>query len=317
MDPAADDRCHGGRESGEHGDEAQEFLRLRSLEQVADHRTADNHADTGADSLQAPKYEQGGKVGGEGAADRGQSVNGESCQDHRAAAHGIRQWALHQGHDGQRQHVDRQRLLDGPLAQRKVRCNGVERRKKSIDRERTHHGQRGQQCRELPISAAAFAGHPFSLGLPWVWWDPRRAPSHSVGLSPRSRTSTNAEPTTTPSTWPRRRSTCSRLRIPNPAQTGTLANARTRSRYPMTSAGTATFLPVVPVIVTAYTKPWLLSQSCFIRSGLVTGVTIWTIAIPCASSALRRSLLSSNGKSGTMNPVTCARTAASARLSSP
>ena len=55
----------------------------------------------------------------------------------------------------------------------------------------------------------------------------------------------------TPSTWPRSRATCSRLRMPKPAHTGTGACARTRSRYSTTLSGTATFLPVVPVIVTA------------------------------------------------------------------
>ena len=50
------------------------------------------------------------------------------------------------------------------------------------------------------------------------------------GDPPRSSTSTSAEPTMTPSTWPRSASTCSRVRMPKPAHTGTVAAARTRSR---------------------------------------------------------------------------------------
>src|SRR5256886_13396856 len=58
----------------------------------------------------------------------------------------------------------------------------------------------------------------------------RSLPSHAVGSSPRSNTSTSAEPTTTPSTCPRSRLTCSRLRMPKPAHTGIGELARTRSR---------------------------------------------------------------------------------------
>ena len=63
----------------------------------------------------------------------------------------------------------------------------------------------------------------------------------------------------------------------------TPAAARPRARGPgsaRTSSGTATFLPVVPVMVTAYTKPWLPAHSCCRRSGSVTGVTICTSASP-------------------------------------
>jgi len=59
----------------------------------------------------------------------------------------------------------------------------------------------------------------------------------------------------------------------NPAQTGTLAKARTRSRYPMTSAARL-LLARSARHRDAYTEPWLLSQSCFILSGFGDGVTI-------------------------------------------
>ena len=52
--------------------------------------------------------------------------------------------------------------------------------------------------------------------------------SHADTSAPRSSCSTSAEPTTTPSTWPRSRATCSRLRMPKPAHTGSGEAARTR-----------------------------------------------------------------------------------------
>ena len=52
---------------------------------------------------------------------------------------------------------------------------------------------------------------------------------NAAGSSRRSSTSTSAEPTTTPSTCPFMRATCSWLRMPKPAQTGTGDTARTRS----------------------------------------------------------------------------------------
>src|ERR1700722_3372771 len=96
--------------------------------------------------------------------------------------------------------------------------------------------------------------------------------------SPRSRTSTKAEPTTTPSTWPAKLATCCRERMPNPAHTGTLEQRLTRSMYSSTSAGTSALgaldAPVVPVMVTAYTKPCAPRHNIANRSGGVTGVTI-------------------------------------------
>ncbi len=87
--------------------------------------------------------------------------------------------------------------------------------------------------------------------------------------------------------------------------------------YSSTSSGTATLLPVVPVMVTAYTNPWLASHSIRIRAGGVTGVTICTSATPTRSKAARISALSSYGRSGMMNPATPASTAASGSLSRP
>src|SRR5690606_6546968 len=65
------------------------------------------------------------------------------------------------------------------------------------------------------------------------------APSHAearndrknaAGSSPRSRTSTSAEPTMTPSTWRPISSTCARSRTPKPAQTGLSEAAFTAPR---------------------------------------------------------------------------------------
>ena len=100
--------------------------------------------------------------------------------------------------------------------------------------------------------------------------------------------------------------------MPKPAHTGSLAAARTPSRYRATSPGTDAVLPVVPVMVTAYTNPWLAAQSLAMRAGCVTGVTIWMSARPCGASAARKSSPSSNGRSGTMNPQTPALAASAA-----
>ncbi len=56
--------------------------------------------------------------------------------------------------------------------------------------------------------------------------------------------------------------------------------ARTASRYRVTSPGTEAVRPVVPVIVTAYTNPGVAAHSFAMRSGCVTGVTIWISAMP-------------------------------------
>ena len=80
--------------------------------------------------------------------------------------------------------------------------------------------------RQHAVSRAATATPGIRIPHP----DARSPSSHFVGSSPRSSTSTSAEPTMTPSTWPARSDTCSRLLIPKPAHTGTVAAARTRSR---------------------------------------------------------------------------------------
>jgi hypothetical protein len=61
----------------------------------------------------------------------------------------------------------------------------------------------------------------------------------------------------------------------------------------VTPPGTAAVRPVVPVIVTAYTKPCDAAHSFARRAGVVTGVTIWISAMPCGSSAARKSSPSS------------------------
>src|SRR5258706_10410626 len=149
----------------------------------------------------------------------------------------------------------------------------------------------------------------------------RKDLKNALTSSPRSKTSTKAEPTTTPSTWPAKLATCCRERMPNPAHTGTLEQRLTRSMYSSTSAGTpavgALGAPVVPVMVTAYTKPCAPRHNIANRSGGVTGVTICTNARPSRSRARLRSSLSSKGRSGTMNPATPAAAAARGSASSP
>ena len=70
----------------------------------------------------------------------------------------------------------------------------------------------------------------------------RRLRRNAAGSPPRSRISTSADATTTPSTCGASRSTCSRLRMPKPAHTGSGETRFTRAKYSSTSAGNATFL---------------------------------------------------------------------------
>src|SRR3954453_19124303 len=54
VDPTADDRRYGRSKRKQHSHETQQLLSLRALEEVADDGTANDHSDTGADSLQGP-----------------------------------------------------------------------------------------------------------------------------------------------------------------------------------------------------------------------------------------------------------------------
>jgi len=96
VDPTTDDRRHCRGEGKQHGHEAQELLSLRTFKEIADDGAPDNHADTGADSLQRTEYQQRGEVRCERAADGSQRVDTQSRENHRPASHGIGHGPLYQ-----------------------------------------------------------------------------------------------------------------------------------------------------------------------------------------------------------------------------
>ena len=146
--------------------------------------------------------EQHGEARREHARDRRERVDEQPDEHHRPAPERIRQRALHERHQRERHHVDRDGLLDLPVDERELLRDGRERRIERVDGERAHHRERREQCCDSPVRSMVWLSLTSSSGTTFTARSVATRRDQRRGSSLRSSTSTSAEPTMTPSTWP-------------------------------------------------------------------------------------------------------------------
>ncbi|MNS88535.1 hypothetical protein D3C72_1225140 [compost metagenome] len=163
QDPAADDRRDGRGDTEQHRHLAHQPLRVVAVVQIADHRAADDHADTGRQALQCAERQQRGQVGGQRAAYRGTDEDHQAAEDHPLAPPGIGQRAVGQAHQAVEQQVDADGLLHRHLVHRQALGQLRKRRKDGVDRERTEHGQASEQQGHAAGGRSNSGGHRASV----------------------------------------------------------------------------------------------------------------------------------------------------------
>ncbi|KAG1455838.1 hypothetical protein G6F57_015223 [Rhizopus arrhizus] len=159
QDPAADDRRDRRGDAEQHRHLAHQPLRVMAVVKVADHRAADDHADTRRQALQRAERQQRGQVGGQRAADRGADKHHQAAEDHPLAAPGIGQRAVRQAHQAVEQQVHADGLLHRHLVHRQALGQLREGREDGVDRERTEHGQAGEQQGHAAGGRSNSGGH--------------------------------------------------------------------------------------------------------------------------------------------------------------
>lgn len=136
LQPAADDRGDGRGNGEHHGDLRHQALSRRAVEEVADDGAADHDAGAGSDALHGAPEPELLDAGGKGTARRGEPEQGEGDEDDAAPAKAVGNGAVPQGHHGEGEQVDRERLLDFKLAGAELGRDIREGRQVGVDRER-------------------------------------------------------------------------------------------------------------------------------------------------------------------------------------
>ena len=159
QDPAADDRGDRRGDAEQHRHLAHQPLRVVAVVQVTDHRTTDDHADTRRQALQRAERKQRGQVGGQRTANRSADEHHQAAEDHPLAAPGIGQRAVRQAHQAVEQQVHADGLLHRHLVHRQALGQLREGREDGVDRERTEHGQAGEQQGHAAGGGSNSGGH--------------------------------------------------------------------------------------------------------------------------------------------------------------
>ena len=110
--PASEDGCHGRRQPEEERHERHEALRLDVVEEVADHRAAHHHARAHRQALHRAPRDEHVNVVRERRSQGGERVHHERGEDHRAASEAVRERAVKEEHDPEREEVRGEGLLD-------------------------------------------------------------------------------------------------------------------------------------------------------------------------------------------------------------
>ena len=120
------------------------------METVTDDRAADDNTRARGKSLQRAEKPQRLDVAGDRAAERGQRVDAKAAQDDRPTAERVGQRAMPEHHEGEREQVGGQRLLerDGRSAEFAPDCG--KRGQVHIDGKRSQHRQRRKKRGEPP-----------------------------------------------------------------------------------------------------------------------------------------------------------------------
>ena len=293
-------------------DRAHDTLRLCAAVAIAHDSAADDHADAADHALHRAKEQQRAESRRQRAAGRSEGVEQQAGEHDAAASDGVGERAMEQRHAGVGHQVDGQCLLDLEIADAELDRHRAHRRKECVDgvraecREQREHQRHARWAAAGHCAGRRFPARRCECGSWRVHPAPRRSElSHCCGDSPRSSTSTNAEPTThavdgsaqtlapvrasgcqiprTPALLPRRaRARDSRARRRAWRRCGrSCRSSSPRRRIP---GSPRTGAPAAPAASPA-------SPSAPAR-------------VHVASSAARSVALSSSGRSGTMKPQT-------------
>jgi len=127
LQPAAEHRRHRRGHGEHHGDLRNQALCRWPIVQVANNRPADDNTGTAGHPLQRPQQPEVFDACRQHAAGRGQRKEGDRDENHPPPAQGIRDRAMPERHQRERQQVRGQRLLD-------LQGRGVERRADVVKR---------------------------------------------------------------------------------------------------------------------------------------------------------------------------------------
>ena len=126
-------------------------LRLGAVEAVADDRAPDDEPGARRQSLQHARQPQRLDVAGDRAAERAEREHDEAAEHDRPAAERVGQRAVPQHHEREREHVDRQRLLERDRRRRRTRRRSPGNAGRYMSTANgPEHRQRRQQRRESP-----------------------------------------------------------------------------------------------------------------------------------------------------------------------